>query len=136
MFPAALADLDQHLPRVGHPAALGEVLVTLLDKHQERLLQLLLLRKQALCDLGEEALGLLVVEIAGDVENDRDVLLEGQSRDPLGVFGADNDVALLVCPRVQQFELLFQSVILPVGVDDEDRETLLEEVLDQHRGGV
>jgi len=126
VFPAALADLDQQVPRLADAAALRNVLVDLLDHQQERLLHLLLLDEQLAGDLPEQLIGHALVEIARDVENDGDVLLEGDGRHLFGVFRPDLDVALLVGSRVEHLVLLFEPVVLPIGVDDEEGIARLE----------
>nr|WP_254663011.1 hypothetical protein [Haladaptatus sp. W1] len=130
VFPPAFADLDEHLARLAHPAALRDVLVALLDHQQERLLQLLLLGEQVARRLADERVGLVLVQIPRHVDDDGDVLFERQRRDLLGVFRADLDVTLLVGADVEEFVLLFQAVVLAVRVDDSHRITRVQQLLD------
>ncbi len=136
VFPAAFADLDERPPGVVQPRPLGDVLVTLLDEHQERLLQLLLFDEQLPGRLPDEFVRYVLVEEPGDVEDDRNVLFQREPGELLGVFVTDLDVTLLVGAGVEDLVLLFEPVVLPVAVDDQHGEVVVQQVLDHDRGGV
>ena len=67
VFPAALADFDQHLTGLVHPSTLRNVLVALLDNEQEGFFQAFLLREQLLDDLQEQFVRGVLFEVTGDV---------------------------------------------------------------------
>jgi len=81
--------------------------VTLLDDEQERLLQALLLCEQLFDNFEEQFVGGVFFEVAGDIQDDRDVLFQCEGRQLLGMFRRDDDVALVVGTGVEDLVLLF-----------------------------
>ncbi len=136
VFPAAFPDLDEHLPDLAHRPLLGHPLVALLDEHQERLFLLFGLGEQLLRDFRQQRLGLFLVEERRDVQDDGDVLLQGQRGDLARVVLRDLDVTLLVAADVEDLVLLFEAVVLPVDVDDEQPEPVVEQFLRDDARGV
>jgi len=136
VFPAALANLDEHLPTLADRPLFGDVLVDLLDQQQERLFLFLCLCEEAAGDVCQECLGLGLVEIARHVEDDGDVLFERERGEFFGVFDRDLDVTLLVCARVENLVLLFQAVVLAINIDDKEAKAAVEQVLCDDTRGV
>ncbi len=108
----------------------------LLDEQQKRLFLFFRLREQAPGHLGEKRLRLRLVEVARYVEDNRDVPLECELGQLSGVLGCDLDVTLLVTPDVQNLVLLFQPVVLPVDIDDQQTELVVEELLHEDARAV
>ncbi|MFC7175223.1 hypothetical protein ACFQL0_21185 [Haloplanus litoreus] len=112
-FPPALGDSDQHLARLVETTAFGDVLVNLLDEHEERLQGGLLAGKQLPGGLPDQRVGLVAVDVARDVEDDRDELIQGEVGELTGVFRSDLEITLLGRTDMEEFVLLFRPQYSP-----------------------
>ncbi len=136
VFSTPLGDLYQHPPALVDPTALRDVLVDFLDEHQERLFHLFTLREQLFRHLRQELSRVGLVQKRRDIEDDRDVLSQGEFRDFFGVLDADPQVTLLVGTDVEDLVLLFQSVVLPVDIDGQEAVPPIQYLLGDDARGV
>jgi hypothetical protein len=96
--------------------------VDLLDEQQKGSAGVALGPEQRPDETRHHLAGVRLPEVARHVHDDRDALLQGQRRQPVGVARPDLQVTAVVRADVEHLVRLLQPVVLPVGVDDGDRE--------------
>jgi len=117
-LPSPLCYSNQHLAGLVECATLGDILVDLFNEQRKRALNSLLsLEKRTGC-LPDDSVSFVLVEIAGNIQHNWDVLLQSQFREFLGVFGSDTELALFIGTDVEDFVLLLEAPVFAVGVDD------------------